>query len=272
MKSWAIRHQISWLLVLSLGLWLANPAKTGAEPITAIADAAGGPDIRIVNTSPTATARVTVTLSGLLTLSVQPLGSGSASFDADFGPLLMMHREISGGTIMESITASRTFDIAPGGFFDLPTFSALHADATATFAGPTAAQSSAKTATTIGFTNISSAPVALIFTGDPTGSFTLKIMGSNPPLETGLAFFEEVLDALPPFRVEKTTEGTLTGPIPFPPVPPIPLLPGQSFSAFGSFEVGAQAQVIPEPSTLTLLGLGTLGLLGYGCRQRRRAA
>jgi hypothetical protein len=29
---------------------------------------------------------------------------------------------------------------------------------------------------------------------------------------------------------------------------------------------------VPEPSTLTLLGLGSLGLLGYGWRRRNRAA
>jgi hypothetical protein len=37
-------------------------------------------------------------------------------------------------------------------------------------------------------------------------------------------------------------------------------------------DLGPAATGVPEPSTLTLLSLGSLGLLGYGCRRRNRAA
>jgi len=37
-----------------------------------------------------------------------------------------------------------------------------------------------------------------------------------------------------------------------------------------SFNVAAQ-HVVPEPYSLTLFGLGSLGLLGYGWRRRKRA-
>jgi hypothetical protein len=39
-----------------------------------------------------------------------------------------------------------------------------------------------------------------------------------------------------------------------------------------SFEVASAVSGVPEPSTLTLLGLGSLGLLGYGWRRRKQAA
>jgi hypothetical protein len=35
---------------------------------------------------------------------------------------------------------------------------------------------------------------------------------------------------------------------------------------------GPAATAAPEPASLTLLGLGALGLLGYGWRKRRQAA
>jgi hypothetical protein len=40
---------------------------------------------------------------------------------------------------------------------------------------------------------------------------------------------------------------------------------------FGTFDYRNAAAPAPEPSTFTLLGLGGLGLLGYGLRRRKRA-
>jgi hypothetical protein len=47
----------------------------------------------------------------------------------------------------------------------------------------------------------------------------------------------------------------------------------QSF-AIGALEVtenGPQVTGVPEPGSLTLLGIGVLGLLGYGWRRRKQA-
>jgi hypothetical protein len=43
---------------------------------------------------------------------------------------------------------------------------------------------------------------------------------------------------------------------------------GAGFQFLGSFDVAA----IPEPSTLTLLAIGTFGLFGYGWRRKRKRA
>jgi hypothetical protein len=48
-------------------------------------------------------------------------------------------------------------------------------------------------------------------------------------------------------------------------------LGGAGVNQFGEFAL-IQLKPIPEPSTLALLGIGTLGLLGYGCRRRKRVA
>jgi len=51
------------------------------------------------------------------------------------------------------------------------------------------------------------------------------------------------------------------------------------FSAFTAYDVGLDnvnvtpaSTVVPEPASLTLLGLGAAGLMGYGLRRRKQAA
>jgi hypothetical protein len=47
---------------------------------------------------------------------------------------------------------------------------------------------------------------------------------------------------------------------------------GGSVGTEFSTRATARINVVPEPASLTLVGLGTLGLLGYGWRRRKRPA
>jgi hypothetical protein len=55
--------------------------------------------------------------------------------------------------------------------------------------------------------------------------------------------------------------------------------PGETFGpvtpehlyGYALFTVGPAVSSVPEPSTLTLLSIGSLGLLGYGWRRRKQA-
>jgi hypothetical protein len=48
--------------------------------------------------------------------------------------------------------------------------------------------------------------------------------------------------------------------------------PGVATGYFGPNLRASPAQVVPEPASLTLLGIGAVALFGYGWRRRRRAA
>jgi hypothetical protein len=39
-----------------------------------------------------------------------------------------------------------------------------------------------------------------------------------------------------------------------------------------AFDIEGKSVAVPEPASLTLLGVTAVGLLGYGCRNRKRAA
>jgi hypothetical protein len=46
----------------------------------------------------------------------------------------------------------------------------------------------------------------------------------------------------------------------------------QDFTSFFGFPVAIQSDVdVPEPTTLTLFGIGTIGIVGYGWRKRKTA-
>jgi hypothetical protein len=46
----------------------------------------------------------------------------------------------------------------------------------------------------------------------------------------------------------------------------------QSFSTTVDVSFSSSLESFPEPSTLTLLGIGSLGMIGYRWRRRKQAA
>jgi hypothetical protein len=124
--------------------------------------------------------------------------------------------------------------------------------------------STTETEFTVRFTNLPSG--VTIFTGPDKGIFFEDTNGFNlwdhsiSPDALSITFTAPAGTSLAPgdfFRVEVDFSGPLSS-------------NGVAFT--GAFDPQLAPTGVPEPSTLTLLGIGSLGLLGYGWRRRRQSA
>ncbi|MBV9479791.1 MAG: PEP-CTERM sorting domain-containing protein [Acidobacteria bacterium] len=271
--------QHSYLLIIVVAWGVASPTPTNADTILASAESKGTTFETFQNTSLTQSAQVVYTMrDGVITLQASATGTGSASaslmtlLQRIDQPQVLLNISNSVSTPPDTSTtislapSAFTFNISPGGSVILSDFGDIETNATASEPLGTASAHISTTGVQDFFNN-SLVPVTVTTTFSADDQLMLSLSGVDGPNETGLAAFDFGAFG----ELQLTTNGVLTIPLQGPPQT-ITIDPGNTLSiggGTGGFD--AQASVVPEPSTLPLLGTSSAILLGYARLRRKRA-
>lgn len=258
------RASTAGVLAAAVGaLSLLTPAAADAATSSASSMAHGF--ITLTNTSSTASATVTAKKTG--SYSVLTQGSATGTLSESIGGLSVPYffnassgqGATSDGNFSETLSPGETLTIDLG----------VSLEGIATSNAPTAATSDVSLASTFSIANDATSAATFSVTFRPTVLYGLSVTGAGPS------------GSFASLSLANTTTGdsfsdSITGgskfPLPFsgPETTLAQLAPGQSLDIAATFSVAAQAAVVPEPSTLHLLLVSPLSLLGLRWLRRRR--